>query len=172
MVVRKRAKNSRLRGSHTHGWGNKKKHRGAGNRGGRGRAGIGKRGAQRKPTFHKLGIFLGRTGFKLHGQYREIKAIDLEYLQEHLGRLVAEGKAEKKGDIYFIDVEKIGYNKVLGRGSLKVKMNVKAERFSKKAEEKIKEAGGKVVKVGGAEGEEAEGEGESSGARGVSEVKE
>ena len=41
--MRTRKKNTRQRGSHTHGWGAKKKHRGAGNRGGRGNAGSGPR---------------------------------------------------------------------------------------------------------------------------------
>jgi len=39
MTVNKRKKMSRLRGSHTHGWGAKKKHRGKGNKGGAGMAG-------------------------------------------------------------------------------------------------------------------------------------
>ena len=44
MTHNKRKKNSRQRGEWTHGWGAKKKHRGAGHRGGRGNAGSGKRG--------------------------------------------------------------------------------------------------------------------------------
>ena len=50
MTVNKRKKNSRQRGSHTHGWGAMKKHRGAGNRGGRGAAGSGKRADSKKPS--------------------------------------------------------------------------------------------------------------------------
>ena len=40
----------KFRGSHTHGYGSKKKHRGAGSRGGRGMAGSGKRADQKKPS--------------------------------------------------------------------------------------------------------------------------
>ena len=50
----KRSKNSRQRGSKTHGWGAMKKHRGAGHRGGRGAAGSGKRGDAKKPSIWRL----------------------------------------------------------------------------------------------------------------------
>ena len=48
MVTNKRSKDTRQRGSNTHGWGAMKKHRGAGHRGGRGNAGTGKRGDAKK----------------------------------------------------------------------------------------------------------------------------
>ncbi len=43
-------KNKRQRGLSSHGWGHKKKHRGAGNRGGKGMAGTGKRADTKKPS--------------------------------------------------------------------------------------------------------------------------
>jgi len=65
MSINKRTKRSRQRGSHTHGWGAKKKHRGAGNRGGRGMAGTGKRADQKKPTIMNLygNEYFGKRGF-------------------------------------------------------------------------------------------------------------
>ena len=66
MVVRKRKKNSRQHGSTTHGWGAMKKHRGAGNRGGRGLAGTGKRADQMKPLHWKERYF-GKLGFRPGG---------------------------------------------------------------------------------------------------------
>jgi large subunit ribosomal protein L15 len=54
MTTHRRKKNVKQRGSKTHGWGSMKKHRGAGNRGGRGKAGTGKRGDQKKPTIINL----------------------------------------------------------------------------------------------------------------------
>ena len=53
MVVNKRKKFSRQRGGHTHGWGSKKKHRGSGNRGGKGMGGTGKRADQVKTLIWK-----------------------------------------------------------------------------------------------------------------------
>ena len=63
MTVNKRKKNSRQRGSQTHGWGAKKKHRSFGNRGGKGMAGSGKRADSKKPSLWKERYF-GKIGFK------------------------------------------------------------------------------------------------------------
>jgi len=60
----KRKKVTKQRGSKTHGWGAMKKHRGAGNRGGRGMAGTGKRGDAKKPSIQKNKKYFGKYGFK------------------------------------------------------------------------------------------------------------
>ena len=60
MVHNQRKKNSRHRGSWTHSHGEKKKHRGAGSRGGRGNAGSGKRGDAKKPSYWKIKKFSGQ----------------------------------------------------------------------------------------------------------------
>ena len=61
----KKKKLVKQRGSKTHGWGSKKKHRGAGNRGGKGNAGSGKRADQKKPSFWKSKDWkYGIYGFK------------------------------------------------------------------------------------------------------------
>lgn len=146
MVVRKRSKLSRLRGSHTHGWGNKKKHRGAGHRGGRGNAGRGKHADHRRPSYAVKRIFLGHKGFFPHGQRGHENGIDIEFLAQHIGQFVQQGVVEKKSDVYIVNLEKLGYRKVLGSGTISVKMKITADSFSQKAEEKIKGAGGEVVK--------------------------
>ena len=51
MPANKRKKLSRMRGTHTHKGGDKKKRRGAGHRGGRGNSGSGKRGDAKKPRY-------------------------------------------------------------------------------------------------------------------------
>ncbi len=145
MVVRKRQKKSRTKGSHTSGWGCKKRHRGAGARTGRGNAGRGKRSAHKKPSFAKLRIFLGHKGFKMHGPTFEPKAVNLEYIQAHLNEYVQNGLVEKKGDMYVIDAQKLGFDKVLGSGNLTVKLHIKALQFSGNAKEKIVKLGGEAV---------------------------
>ena len=50
MVFKSRSKVQKQRGKRTHGWGHGKKHRGAGNRGGRGKAGLGKRSSKENLT--------------------------------------------------------------------------------------------------------------------------
>ena len=62
----KRKKVNKYRGSQTHGGGAKKKRRGAGNRGGRGMAGSGKRADQKKPSILKEygNRYFGKRGFR------------------------------------------------------------------------------------------------------------
>ena len=81
MVINKRKKNSRQRGSWTHGWGEKKKHRGAGHRGGRGRAGTGKKGDAKKPSVWKNTKYFGKFGFKKKNVKEAIKPINLRDIE-------------------------------------------------------------------------------------------
>ena len=132
-MITKRKKNTRQRGSHTHGWGAKKKHRGAGNRGGRGMAGSGKRADQKKPSIIKeygLHEYFGRHGFKRPLKTRKmIKTINV-------------------GDLNFdkeeVNLQEHGYDKLLGSGALNRKYIIKVKKFSKRAKEKIEKAGGEI----------------------------
>ena len=136
MVINKRKKFSRQRSSHTHGWGSKKKHRGAGSRGGRGMAGTGKRGDAKKPSHWKNTKYFGKYGFKNHKR-KNIIAVNIDYIEEHMNDFpVEEG---------IIDLGKLGYNKLLGKGRVKTKLKIKVDSASAKAVEKIKKAGGEVV---------------------------
>ena len=82
MIIKKRTKNSRQRAGTTHGWGSMKKHRGAGNRGGVGNAGSGKRGDSKKPSFWKKKKF-GMHGFKKKGICIKIHSINLSGLSKY-----------------------------------------------------------------------------------------
>ncbi len=145
MVVFRKKKSKKFRGSKTHGWGAMKKHRGAGNRGGRGNAGTGKRGDAMK-TLHWKETYFGKHGFKKKGQIKEIKPVNLQYFEENIDKIVEQKKAAKQGDAYAIDVAELGFNKVLGTGKLTKKIKITSELFSSNAEEKIKAAGGEAVK--------------------------
>jgi len=134
MVVRFRKKSRRMRGSHTHGWGMKKKHRGAGSQGGRGQSGMLK---------HKKSWMLkndpdhfGEIGFKIPSKAKkEIRAItlkDLDMLAKSLRKVE-------------IDVSEYGFDKVLSNGKLTQPLTVKAKKFVEKAKQKIEEAGGKAI---------------------------
>ena len=137
MVVNKRKKFSRQRGHHTHGWGSKKKHRGAGNRGGRGMAGTGKRGDALKTLYWKDKKYFGKHGFKKKGVKKEVKVINIGDIEENLNRFLEKGDA--------IDLGGFGYNKLLGKGRIRSKLKIKVDSASSKAVEKIKKAGGEVV---------------------------
>jgi len=148
MSINKRTKRSRQRGSHTHGWGAKKKHRGAGNRGGRGMAGTGKRADQKKPTIINLygNEYFGKRGFKLPQKKQKIiKIINLEDLEQKASSLLVKGLAKKTSEFIEIDLTKLGYNKLLGKGLITKKFKISVESASKKAIEKIKKVGGEII---------------------------
>lgn len=136
MTVNKRKKMVRARGKTTHGWGAMKKHRGAGNRGGRGMAGTGKRAKQMK-TFilKKIGTsYFGKYGFtRPQSMLIEFKEINLEEIDR---------KVKKEGAEYVFNAE--GY-KVLAKGNITKKIKITANAFSKVAKEKIEAAGGEAI---------------------------
>ena len=144
MVVHKRKKVKRLRGSHTHGWGSKKKHRGSGNRGGFGMAGTGKRADQRKPSIWKEDYF-GKRGFKFKGQKEEINPVNIQYIEENIDRWIAETLASKKDDVCVIEISKLGFNKLLGNGRVTRKFNITVKYASERVIKKVKSAGGEVI---------------------------
>ncbi|MBT3298600.1 50S ribosomal protein L15 [archaeon] len=145
MVVKKAKKVGSYRGHTTHGGGHRKKRRGAGSRGGRGNAGTGKRAGQKKAGIKNK--TLGRVkGFVPRRNIKTIKSLNLSYFTpEKLNHLIENGKIEKKSDVYFIDMNKLGYNKLLGTGNVTVKLEISVSSFSKLAEEKINKAGGKLL---------------------------
>lgn len=124
-----------MRGSHTHGWGAKKKHRGAGHRGGRGMAGAGKRAKQKKTLILKLygHEYFGKRGFRRPQKLiQEVKIINLSDLS--------------KFKETSLDLKKLGYDKLLGKGSVNKKYSIKVDKFSKSAKKKIEAAGGVIQK--------------------------
>ena len=146
-MIKKRKKNTRQRGSKTHGWGAKKKHRGAGNRGGRGMAGTGKRADQKKQTvLKKFGNnYFGKFGFKKPNK-KKIKTIKLDYLEKNLDKLLKNNLAKQEKDIFIINLKNLKINKLLGNGKITKKFKIKVERFSKNAKEKIEKLGGEILK--------------------------
>jgi large subunit ribosomal protein L15 len=142
MTVNKRKKNSRQRGSWTHGWGEKKKHRGAGSRGGRGMAGTGKRADAKKPSIWKEKYF-GKFGF-VSRKNKKIVGQNIEYLEKNLEKLIKNDMIKKEGDHYVVNSKKIGFNKLLGKGRATKKFKIDIDYASKKAIESVQKAGGTV----------------------------
>lgn len=131
MTINKGKKNVKQRGSKTHGWGSMKKHRGAGNRGGRGRAGTGKKAGQKTPSYWQTRHY-GKIGFKARGAPIKIKSINLN----GLAKLII-GKNE-------VNLRDLGFSKLLGKGK-GIKLKIIVESASAKAIEKVKAAGGEVI---------------------------
>jgi len=144
MVVNKRKKNSRLRGSWTHGWGEKKKHRGAGSRGGRGMAGTGKRGDAKKPSIWGERYF-GKFGFIKKNLKEKIIAVNVSDIERKLDSWVKEKLVSVENSVFVIDSAKLGFNKVLGTGSVSKRLKISCPFFSAGAVEKIKAAGGEII---------------------------
>ena len=129
MVVRFRKKVKRQRGNRWHGWGGKKKHRGKGSKGGSGMAGSRKH--KRSYIYAKKLDYFGKRGFtSLKEKGRSINV-------ENLARLA--GKETE------IDLSKLGYQKLLGRGNVTRSFTVNVKEASKSAIEKIEAAGGKII---------------------------
>jgi len=148
MTTYKRKKVVKYRGSHTHGGGAKKKRRGAGHRGGRGLAGSGKRAHHKKQLIFKLygKDYFGKKGF--HSRKKtKIKAVNISFLENHLERLTQEKIISQSNGFFEVNMDKIGYNKLLSSGKPTKKYKIKVMAFSKKAKEKIESAGGEIVSV-------------------------
>ncbi|MAF99271.1 MAG: 50S ribosomal protein L15 [Nanoarchaeota archaeon] len=140
MVTTKRKKVAKYRGHVTHGGGHRKKRRGAGNRGGRGNAGSGKRASTNKQSHGAL----GGSGFVPRGPKKKVRTINVSRLQSKLEMFVLNGKVEKKGDVFIVDLSKIGFDKLLGTGKISAVVEVTGN-VSANAAEKVLKAGGKVV---------------------------
>jgi large subunit ribosomal protein L15 len=150
MTVNKRSKNSRQRGSKTHGWGSMKKHRGAGHRGGRGAAGSGKRGDAKKPSIWKAYPNIGKRGFISKSQHQEV-VITISYLEAFAQTLAKEGIKNTT-----VDLDTLGYTKLLGTGTPTKKWHVIVASATPKAIEKVKNAGGSVTLTSGNQEENPE----------------
>lgn len=144
-------------GSRTHGWGGRVgQHRKSGSSGGRGgRSGLHK---------HKWSLvlkyaedssgypFFGKHGFKQPETIVAAKlCINVGELDSMLDELVSRGGLVQVVDgKYVVDLLRIGFNKLLGRGGRVSKpMIVRAAWVSRKAEEKIRSAGGSVELIRG-----------------------
>ncbi|MBU2561307.1 MAG: uL15 family ribosomal protein [Nanoarchaeota archaeon] len=145
MTVHTRKKNTRLRGSKTHGWGAMKKHRGAGNRGGRGMAGTGKRGDQMKPLIWKDRQYFGKWGFTSKSRAPETEPINIKTIEDRADTLVKKGLARFENGAYIINLKDIGYNKLLSTGRVTKKLMITTDFATDEAADKVKKAGGEVT---------------------------
>ena len=143
MTYNKRKKNSRQRGSKTHGYGSKKKHRGRGNRGGTGKAGTGKRADQKKPNIWKQEYF-GKHGFKPPRQ-RKQKGINIKFFEERFEKLLAKGIIKEVDAKFKLKLSDLKAQKLLSKGKPTRPYIIECDSSTKKAIEKIKSAGGEVL---------------------------
>src|SRR3989338_527943 len=133
MTLRFRKKDTRQRGTHTHGWGSKKKHRGKGSKGGHGYGGS----PQHKESYivNYEPEHYGYKGFVRHNK-KSIKIINVGDVEKILS-------VQEHAEV--IDLSSMGYQKLLSKGKISIAVKVKIPSYSAKAKLKIEEAGGVIV---------------------------
>jgi len=131
-------KTRKRRGSRTHGWGQVGQHRASGHKGGLGQAGMLKHhfSSMLKTDPHHFGHD------STHPPHPNIvkKWIAIRDLDDLFAKY-----GQQEGGKKIIDLKKLGYDKLLGGGTVKNGYSVKVDRFSATAEEKIKKTGGEVI---------------------------
>ena len=137
------SRTSKFRGSRTHGRG-KKAGRGAGLRGGRGRAGLHKH--KWISTVKYYPEHFGRHGFKRPQSVVADKlTMNLSDLELSLPSLAKEGFAKEKDGRWTVDLTEMGVDKLLGTGRIGRAVDVRVAEASAKAKEKLEKAGGKLL---------------------------
>ena len=107
-------------------------------------AGTGKRADSKKPSIWKTDYF-GKHGFVSKTPKLKINPVNINFIEQHIDRFISNGLIRKEDGFYSVELEKLGYNKLLGDGKVSVKFKIKTSFASEKAVEKVKEAGGEVV---------------------------
>ena len=135
----------RQRGSRTHGYGQVGQHRCRGGRGGTGKAGFDKHKwsyvLRYDPTYwEKRGFVSARTLGKT------VHIINVGKLDDIVDKLESEKKLQMKEKKIFLDLESLGYDKLLGTGEISKSMLVKVASYSEAASRKLEEAGGEILK--------------------------
>ncbi len=145
-MIRSKRKINKQRGSRSVGGGCTKKRRGAGNKGGKGKAGADKQHwtwtAKFDPNHY------GKHGFKRpQKMIKKSNPVNLDYIEDHVDVLLDKGIASKDGDAIVIDVTELGYDKVLGNGIITKSYKISSPKFSASAVEKIEELGGEAIEL-------------------------
>ncbi|HWP78596.1 MAG TPA: uL15 family ribosomal protein [Candidatus Nitrosotenuis sp.] len=133
-------KTRKYRGSRTHGWGQIGQHRASGHKGGLGKAGMHKHLYSSLLKYDPDHFGHDSTHPPHPNVIRKWTSVrDLDDL------FAKHGKEE--GGKKVLDLDELGYDKLLGGGQLKNAYSVKIQQYTASAEEKIKKAGGEVLAV-------------------------
>lgn len=145
-MIRSKRKINKQRGSRSNGGGCTKKRRGAGNKGGKGKAGASKQHWTWTVKFDP--DHYGKHGFKRPSKMiKKANPVNLVYLEEKADELIESGKASVDGDAIVIDVTDLGFDKVLAKGNITKVFKISSPKFSASAVEKIEELGGEAIEL-------------------------
>lgn len=136
-------KTRKKRGSRTYGAGTVGQHR----KGSKGR---------RKAGRHKEGWtyiikyepdYFGKKGFKSKQSLdQRLKLVNVGELEELADKQAAKELVERKEGKVLLDLNKLGYDKLLGKGKITTPVLVKVLSYSELAARKIENAGGRILK--------------------------
>jgi large subunit ribosomal protein L15 len=76
---------------------------------------------------------------------RNFNIVNVGDLEELATKLSTLKSLEEKEGLAFLDLDKLGYNKLLGMGHISKPFSIKVASYSESAAKKIEEAGGKLV---------------------------
>lgn len=135
----------KYRGSRTHGYGQIGQHRSRGGRGGTGKAGLDKHKwtyvIKHDPTYWLKKGFVSKQAIG-----KTVNIINVGKLDDLVTRLDAEQKLERQDKKIVLDLESLGFDKLLGTGAVTKPMIVKVGAYSESASRKLEEAGGEILK--------------------------
>lgn len=135
------------RGSRTQGYGRVGQHRKTGSKGGR------KSGRHKHLWSYVLRYerdYFGKKGFTSPKSLRQkMNVINVGILDEMAEKI----STQKEKNRLLVDLESLGYTKLLGTGRVTKPLIVKVASCSKSAAEKIKEAGGQILATTQEQGE-------------------
>jgi large subunit ribosomal protein L15 len=135
-------KSRRQRGTRFCGWGQIGQHRASGSRGGVGNAG-------KHKHFYIRTVKEEPEHFG-HEQFHALRKSDVTRWVnlKDLNQLMNYSKATEDGKVT-LDLNELGYEKLLGAGRVDAVVSIKVKKASKSAKEKITEAGGEVLVLDG-----------------------
>jgi large subunit ribosomal protein L15 len=90
-----------------------------------------------EPDYFKKKGFFSHKG----GRVNVVNVGELEGLAKKLG----EESTLERGEMPFLDLDKMGYDKLLGRGNIQRPLSIRVKSHSESAVKKLEEVGGKIV---------------------------
>ncbi len=156
---------NKLRGKRTHGYGRQQGRRKTGRKHGHGLTSDWKKGMKSYMVKQKsLGYptqkygkkvkrspwQFGKVGFQRPQTIRRIykkNVINIGSLDAQLDSWVEQKLAQKSGDNYTVDLDKLNIQKILAKGSISKKVQVRVRSVSEYAKEEIEKVGGKVFLI-------------------------
>jgi len=142
-MTRKLKKTSKLRGSRTFGYGRQGQHRKNSQKGER-KAGRHKGGWSY--VLRYLPDYWGKKGFRsVQSLHSKVNAINVGNLGSLVTRLEAQNQLEHQDGKILLDLDKLGFTKLLGTGRISESVLVKVSTHSSSAARKIEEAGGQIL---------------------------